>query len=158
MLAAALAIPLSGVTLALGGGQAWASKGPNGKMTCTSVTGTASGNITVSGCTDTGSATATASDPLPATQLASGGTVTWTNGKTTTVGAPAITSTSAKHCSGYVKSTKKAPYSGPEPSADKFSGSVTADTSGLKVPGKIKGAVCISSSGSVTDLKPIKIS
>jgi hypothetical protein len=43
------------------------------------------------------------------------------------------------------------------PSADKFTASVTADTGdGIKVPGTAKGAVCISSSGSVTALKPLE--
>jgi hypothetical protein len=44
-----------------------------------------------------------------------------------------------------------------EPSADKFTGNVTGDTSGMKVPGKIKGAVCISTTGVITALKPLKV-
>ncbi|HUA94695.1 MAG TPA: hypothetical protein VMB82_04125, partial [Acidimicrobiales bacterium] len=113
---------------------------------------------TISGCTDTGSATATQSEPLTTASLATGGTVTWTNGKTSTFASPALVGIKAKKCPGYVKSTKKNPYNGPEPSADKFSGEVTADTSGLKIPGKYKGEVCISSSGNVTALKPLKVS
>jgi hypothetical protein len=154
MLMAAVAIPVSGVFVALSGGQAWAkTKGPNGKVTCTSLSGTVSGTVTASGCSDTGSAnTGTSSEPIPATAFANGGTVTWVNGKTTTFAKPGLVSTSAKKCPGYVKGASS------EPSAEKFSGAVTADTSGLKVPGKYKGAVCISQSGNITALKPLKAS
>jgi hypothetical protein len=34
---------------------------------------------------------------------------------------------------------------------------VTADTSGMKLPGKYKGAVCISTSGNITALKALKV-
>jgi hypothetical protein len=88
--------------------------------------------------------------PLAATALAAGGTITWTSGSTTTVGAPTLTATSAKKCPGYVKGSSS------NPTADKFTGKVTADTGdGIKIPGTDKGAVCISSSGSVTALKPL---
>ncbi len=58
-------------------------------------------------------------------------TIHWVSGSTTTIGAPSLTSTSAKKC--------------PDPtgSADKFSATVTGDTGdGIKVPGSSKGAVC----------------
>ncbi len=159
MLSAALAIAASGATLALSGSQAWAKGGPNGKMTCSGMNGTASGTITISGCVDTGSATATQSQPLNTTALATGGTVTWTNGTTSTFAAPVLVSIKAKKCPGYIKSTKKAPVpAANEPTADKYSGSVTADTSGLKIPGKYKGEVCISTGGNVTSLKALKVS
>ena len=44
----AMLIPVMGVTLAIAGGTASAG---TGKLTCTSLSGTASGTITVSGCT-----------------------------------------------------------------------------------------------------------
>jgi hypothetical protein len=159
MLAATLAIPVSGVALAVTGTQAWAAaKGPNGKVACTTITGNDTSTITVSGCTDSGSAdTGTGTEPIEAADLATGGTITWLSGKTTTINAPNLVSTSAKKCPGYVKSTKKDPYSGSEPSADKVSGTVASDTSGLKLPGSFKGAVCISQSGAVTALKPFKV-
>jgi hypothetical protein len=141
LLVATLAIPASGAFVALSGGQAWAKGGPNGKVTCTGINGSDTGNVTLSGCTDTGSAnTGTGSQPFPATSLATGGTITWLSGKTSTFGAPTLTSTNPKHCPGYVKDASS------NPSADKVSGAVTADTSGLKIPGKYKGAVCISTS------------
>ncbi len=149
ILGAALALSISGVALVTGG-QAFAATGPKGKATCTSITGTASGTVTVSGCFGTAN-TGGASQPLPTTSLALGGTVTWVSGKTTTFSQPSIVATSAKKCPGYVKGGSN------NPSADKFAGAVTSDTSGMKVPGKFKGAVCISPSGNVTALKALKV-
>ena len=141
LLAAALAIAVSGASVALGsGGQAWAAAA---KITCTTINGTASGDITISGCT--GGDTGGSSKPTPATSLETGGTIDWVSGSTTTFGSPTLVSTSAKKCPGYVKKGSD------NPSAEKFSGTVTADTGdGLKIPGKYKGAVCISSSGTIT--------
>jgi hypothetical protein len=153
IVAAALTIPASAVLGALDATQALAG-GPRGKVTCTSVNGSITGGtVTLSGCSDVnGANTGPASQPISIAVLASGGTVTWDSGTTSTFGAPALASTNAKHCPGYVKGASN------EPSAEKFSGRVTADTSGLKVPGKFKGAVCISPSGTITALKPAKIS
>lgn len=151
LLITALAIPTSVVLVALNGGQALAA-GPRGKITCTTVNGSiSSGFVTVSGCTDVnGANTGPGSQPVSIAVLEAGGTVTWDSGKTSTFSAPALVSTKAKKCPGYVKGASN------EPSAEKFSGQVTADTSGMKVPGKYKGAVCISQSGSITALKPLK--
>ncbi|HEY3723105.1 MAG TPA: hypothetical protein VGN59_07050 [Acidimicrobiia bacterium] len=106
--------------------------------------------MTISGCTGTAN-TGGASTPLPVSTLAAGGTVTWVSGKTTTFAAPTLTATNAKKCPGYVKGASS------NPSADKFKGAVTADTSGMKVPGKFHGAVCISPSGDITALKTLKV-
>jgi hypothetical protein len=38
----------------------------------------------------------------------------------------------------------------------KFSGVVTADDSGMKIPGKFKGAVCVSVAGDISALKVLK--
>ena len=147
MLGAALALA-AGLAL-VSGGQAGAATGPKGKVVCTTITGTVSGTITVSGCSGTAN-TGTQTQPIPTASLASGGTITWQSGKTTTISAATIVSKNAKKCPGYVKGASS------NPSADKFSGTVTADTSGMKVPGKYKGAVCISTSGNITALKPLK--
>ncbi len=155
ILGAALALSLSGVAL-VGGGQAFAATGPKGKVTCTTITGTATGTVTISGCTGS-AATGGASLPLPTISLAAGGTVTWLNTKTTTFGAAALGGSSVKKCPGYVKPPKGGPV-GAEPTAFKFSGVVTADTSGMKVPGKFKGVVCVSTTGDITALKPLKLS
>lgn len=147
LLAAALTIPVSGVSLALSTGQAGAAT----KIACTSMNGSASSTITISGCT--GGNTGGSSQPLSAAALAAGGTVNWVSGSTTTFAAPTLTSTSAKKCPGYVKGASS------NPSADKFAGTVTADTGdGIKVPGTYKGAVCISTSGAITALKTLKVS
>ncbi len=73
ILGAALALSIAGAAL-VSGGQAWAAKGPKGKITCTSVTGTAGGTIVINGCTGTAS-TGGASTPMPSASLATGGPV-----------------------------------------------------------------------------------
>ena len=160
MLVAALAVPISVLSVTMSSGSAWASSGPKGKITCTTESGSiGSGTITISGCS--GSAvpgTGGSSEPLSIAVLESGGPVNWVNGQVTNFSKPVLASAKAKHCPGYVKSTKKAPYSGAEPSLEKFSGAVTSDNTGLKVPGKYKGEVCISQSGSFSAPKPLKIS
>jgi hypothetical protein len=145
LLAAALAIPVSGASVMALSTQAGAAT----KIVCTTITGTATSTITVSGCT--GGNTGGSSKPASATTLAAGGTIDWVSGSTTTIGKPTLTATSAKKCPGYVKGGSS------NPTADKFAAAVTADTGdGLKIPGKAKGAVCISSSGSITALKPLE--
>jgi hypothetical protein len=155
ILGAALAVSLSAGVLTAG--QAWA-KGPNGKTVCSTITGsTGSGTITISGCVDANTAsTGGASKPLSIAALAAGGTVTWVNNKTTTFSAATLSSGNAKKCPGYVKPVKGQPAP-KEPSETKFTGTVTSDTSGMKVPGKYKGDVCIDQSGNITARKPLKV-
>jgi hypothetical protein len=144
LLVAALAIPVTGASAVAMSSEAGAAVA----ITCTTITGTVTGTIVVSGCTGGntgGSSTATATSTL-----ATGGTIHWVSGSSTTIGSPTLTATSAKKCPGYVKNGSS------NPTADKFASNVTADTGdGIKVPGKGKGAVCISSSGSITALKPL---
>jgi hypothetical protein len=147
LIAAALAIPLSGAVLATGSPAAWAKAV---KIDCTSINGNLT-TITVSGCT--GGVTGGRSKPISTTALERGGTVDWVSGSTTTISAPALKSTSAKKCPGYVKGASS------NPTAEKFSATVTADHGdGIKVPGKAKGAVCISKTGNITALKALKAS
>ncbi len=144
---AALTIPITGVAVVGMSGEAGAAAA---KITCTTISGNIAGDITVSGCT--GGVTGGSSEPLPALTLASGGTITWTSGSTTTIGAPTLSSTSAKKCPGYSK-VKGAT----EPTAEKFTATVTADTGdGLKIPGVGTGEVCLGTDGSVTALKSLK--
>jgi hypothetical protein len=146
LMAAALAIPLSGAILVVGSPAAWAGV----KITCTTINGNLS-TLTVSGCS--GGNTGGRSEPISTLALESGGTVTWVSGSTTTISRPALASTNAKKCPGYVKGASS------EPSAEKFTATVTADTGdGIKVPGKAKGAVCISQSDNITALKAMKLS
>jgi hypothetical protein len=78
--------------------------------------------------------------------------VTWDSGFTSTFSAATLVSTSAKHCPGYVKNGSS------NPSADKISGTLPGpDTAGFKIPGKYHGEVCISSTGDITNPKPLKV-
>ncbi len=153
LLAAALAIPVSGASVALvSGGQAWAST----TITCTSVTGsTSSGDIDLSGCNgNTGGTTGS----IPFGTLATGGTVAFTGTPPDqfTFSAPHISTPSAKKCPGYVKKAKS------NPSLAKFKGTVTAQSGlGIKAPkGKFAGEVCISNdmAGTITNLGNVTIS
>jgi hypothetical protein len=120
-------------------------------ISCTAVSGNATGNITVSGCTggDTGGSSAA----LPALTLATGGTIPWTSGSSTTISAPTLKATSATKCPGYVKGGSA------NPSAEKFTATVTTDTGdGLKIPGKASGAVCLASDGTITALGKLAVS
>jgi hypothetical protein len=140
LMAAALAIPVSGLSIvALNGGVAGAAS----KISCTSINGTVTGTITISGCT--GGNTGGSSKPTPTSTLASGGTIDWVSGSTTTFNQPTLKTVSAKKCPGYVKKGSN------NPTAESASGTVTADTGdGIKVPGKFKGKVCVSPSGTIT--------
>jgi hypothetical protein len=141
LLAAALTIPVSGASLALGSGQAWAGT----KIVCTTISGNASTQLVISGCSS--GHTGGASVPLAGAALASGGTIHWVSGGSTTIAAPVLTATSAKKC----------PVAGS--TADKLTAAVTADAGdGIKVPGVVKGAVCIAPNLNITALKPLKIS
>jgi hypothetical protein len=151
LVAAALAIPASGVSLALTGGVASAS-GPKGSTICSTISGTETTTVTISGCVDAnGADTGGGTQPISIAGFAGGGTVTWLSGHTSTFSAATYVSTSAKHCPGYVKGATS------NPTAYKISGSVTADNSGLKIPGTFKGEVCVDPSGNITAPKPLKI-
>jgi hypothetical protein len=115
-------------------------------ISCTTITGSAT--LVVSGCT--GGDTGGSSQPLSAATLATGGTITWSTGASTTISAPTITATSATKCPGYVKKAAT------EPTAENFTAAVTSDSGdGLKLPGTAKGAVCISTTGQITALKAL---
>jgi hypothetical protein len=142
---AAMLIPISALTLGIAGTAGAAS----GKIECTTLSGNASSTVTVSGCT--GGNTGGSSKPINATALATGGTITWVSGSTTTIAAPALTSISAKKCPGYVKNGAS------EPSADSFTANVTADTGdGVLLPSTAIGQVCIGTDGSITALKKME--
>jgi hypothetical protein len=156
----ALTLPfVCAAVLVLPGAASAKSSGPKGKITCTSMNGTTTGTITISGCSGTAvPGTGGSSKPLTVASLATGGNVTWINNQVTTFSAAVLNTTGKpKHCPGYVKPPKTGPAPS-EPSLIKFSGSVTADNAGLKVPGKFKGEVCVSQSGNITAAKPLKVS
>jgi hypothetical protein len=121
-------------------------------LTCTSIDGSASSTITVSGCS--GGDTGGSSVALTAVTLATGGTIHWTSGSSTTIGAPTLVSSVGKACPGYVKPPKGTTPA--EPTLEKFTASVTSDSGdGLALPGSAKGSVCISPSGTITAGGPL---
>jgi hypothetical protein len=161
LLVPALTVPfVLAAVLALPGAASAKSSGPKGKITCTGMNGTETGTITISGCSGTAvPGTGGASKPLTVASLATGGPVTWVNNNVTVFGAAALnTSGKPKHCPGYVKPPKGSTTTPPEPSLIKFSGTVSSDNTGLKIPGKFKGEVCVSTSGVITAAKPLKVS
>jgi hypothetical protein len=121
-------------------------------LACTTISGNATSTITVSGCT--GGDTGGSSEPLTAATLATGGTIDWTSGGSTTIGTPTLKSSTGKKCPGYVKPAKGTTPA--EPIAESFTATVTADTGdGLALPGSAKGAVCVGTDGTITALKPL---
>jgi hypothetical protein len=145
--AAAMLIPVAGLTLGIAGTAGAAT----GKIECTTLTGTASTTIAFSGCT--GGNTGGGSQPLNPVALATGGTVTWLSGSTTTSGVPTLTDVAATKCPGYSKGAAT------NPSADSFSAAVTGDTGdGILIPGTEAGEVCVGTDGSISLLKALKIS
>ncbi len=164
MSAATLALAASGIAAVFAVPATAASSKPHGKITCTQINGSvSSGFVTISGCS--GSAvpgTGGSSQPLPFASLVSGGTIDWVNGQTTTISQPTLVANSkpqqAKKCPGYIKPTKTNPNPSGEPTLEKFTAAVTADSTGLKVPGKAKGEACIDSAGNITAPKPTKFS
>lgn len=145
-----IALPVSFLTLGFAG----TAGAAGGKIVCTTITGNAGSDIVVSGCT--GGNTGGSSQPLPATALAAGGTVTWVSGSATTIAAPALTSELPKKCPGYVKPPKTGPPPA-EPAAEAFTASVTSDTGdGMLLPSTAEGQVCVGTDGTITALKPIE--
>jgi hypothetical protein len=141
---AALLIPVAGVSLGFAAGTAGAA---SLKITCTTISGTVSGDITVSGCT--GGNTGGASEPAPALSLEYGGTTDWVSGSTTTVAAPVTTAVAATKCPGYVHG-----QTATNPSALSVVSAVTGDTGdGILLPATSTGEVCVTQAGVITALK-----
>ena len=154
LVAAALAIPVSGVLLTTS--QAWAGKPkpPAGSTTCSGVNGSVdSGDIQISGCVDVKGADTGGGTPVMSfAVLESGGTVTLDSGATVTFGAPTIK---------LGKGNAACPGGKSGSVTDSFKGTVTADTApgGFKIPGAFSGDVCVDNSNTdISALKPLKIS
>jgi hypothetical protein len=144
MIFAALLIPVGGMTLALSSTDAFAG----GKIVCTTMTGTLGTTLTVSGCT--GNDGIVSSNPISPLLLAAGGSITWSNGGTTTIAAPAVTQVSSKKCPGYITPVRGQPVP-TEPSAVSFVSPVVSDTGdGMLLPSTSTGEVCLS-----TDADPV---
>jgi hypothetical protein len=150
MLAAAIAIPVSGFSALAISGQAGAAA----KITCLAFNGSvSSGQVQAQSCS--GGNTGGSSQELSIAVLGSGGNVPWTmTPNNTTFGAPTEKTVAATKCPGYVK------HASSNPSAVSFKGAVTADSGdGLKIPGKYAGEVCISNDadGTITALKKLTV-
>jgi hypothetical protein len=100
---------------------------------CSSLTGNISSTVTLAGCTGN---TGKASMAMPATALASGGTINWVNGKSTTV----------------TLTVKQKGTACPAGSSEyQATGKVTADTTGsATVGGAASAKVCVSATGAIT--------
>lgn len=137
MAAAALVIPVAGVAVGFSS-PAFAKAA---SITCKSISGTESTAV-LSECT--GGHTGGSSEPL---NLADGGPIDWVSGSVTTVAKPKASFPSAKKC---IK------MYGAGSTAAAIKDTVTKDTGdGIKVPGKVTGAVCING-GNVYPDKPFK--
>jgi len=107
---------------------------------CKGIVGSITTTTTLTECT--GGQTGGSSTPLgPALQQ--GGTITWTSGSTTTVGAPGLQLVHTPGCNG----TENA-----------ITAQVTADSgNGIKVPGTFTGTACLNLDGTITVVKPFTI-
>jgi hypothetical protein len=128
-----------------------ALSGPAGaaalKIKCSGLTGTAAGTIKLTGCNGN---TGGGSKTFPASSFASGGTIPWLNGKTTTV---TLSATSGEGSTpGVDKSPDTASGSCPATSTEfEAKGTVTGDTTGsATVGGPATGEACLDGAGNIT--------
>ena len=112
---------------------------------CSGLSGTLTGTTTLTGCK--GGNTGGSSTSLGA-KLASGGTITWTSGATTTVGTPTLATLSTSKCP-VIDGLKAS-------SANKVTATVTAENGvgNLPIPGTFTGAACLYSNDDVATVKP----
>jgi hypothetical protein len=144
----AMIIPVTALTVGFAG----TAGAAGGSITCTTITGTASSTIVVSGCK--GGNTGGNSAPITALALATGGTINWVSGSSTTIAAPALSTVKNTKCPGYTKPPKGT--TPPEPTAEKFVATVNADTGdGVLLPATATGEVCIATTGDITALTPM---
>jgi len=100
---------------------------------CSALTGNIASTVVLSGCTGN---TGGSSNAIPATELASGGTIKWKGGKTTTV---------------TLKATQKGTACAAGSSEYQAKGKVTKDTTGSTAVGSaVKALACVSATGAVT--------
>jgi hypothetical protein len=101
---------------------------------CTTLSGNIASTVTLSGCNGN---TGGSSQPLLATSLASGGTITWSNTQTTTV-TLTVSSPTGGTCPAHT-------------TLEEAKGKSTADTTGsAPVGGKVKVFVCLTSAGALS--------
>ena len=149
LVAAALAIPASAATVDLSGGIASAI---GVTTTCTTMTGSVTGEISWQGCTG-GSTGGGSQFVLPTTLLATGGTVSWINGNTTTITAGTL-KTSQKLTANASRNTGLAPAS--ETGKARLSPARSARVT-LRSQECSRPRVCFDSAGNVHALRPTTI-
>jgi hypothetical protein len=120
------------------------SASPVTQIVCKKLTGNIATTVTLSACTL--AATGGSSQPIPATSLASGGTITWQNSKTTTV---TLKLSTTEHDG---TETLTCPAGTTEYEAH---GKVTADTTGFApVGGVAKAEACANGTTGAISLEP----
>ena len=133
----AAVVPFAGMALSAGPASAAKTK----SITCTKISGSSAGDVQLKGCTGN---TGGSSKKFPGTTLEAGGTITWTNGKTTTFGPANL------------GSGTKCPTTDTDVTA---TGVVTADTTkSLKpIPGVYSGEVCVTATGKISEAKGVPL-
>ena len=136
------AAALVGATTVLALSSGGPASAAGSQIKCTSLTGTITTTIKLSGCTgNTGGASAN----LPSSVLATGGTITWVNGKTTTL------TMSLGHTETDPAEIKSCP---PGSSEFETKGTVTADTTGSALVGGVAKSEECGASGGVLSFEP----
>jgi hypothetical protein len=142
--AATLALPASLVAVSVGATGAGATTTPH--AVCAKMKGSETGTVVTSKCTFTPALSKTAAKAFKdltgnSAQLAEGGTLHWTNGETTIVGAPTLTTPKAGTCP-------------PKDTAAHAVGTVTGGTSTVTHSGNtFSVTVCIASNGKIKNAK-----
>jgi hypothetical protein len=109
-------------------------------IACKVLTGNIATNVTLKRCTGN---TGGASQPMVATSLATGGKITWVNGKTTTVKLTVTQNADSSAC----KATE---------SRYDARGKTTADTTGsVIIGGRVKASVCVDNGTGAIRLVPL---
>jgi hypothetical protein len=139
--AVAMSIPVSVATVSLAG-----TAGAVSTVQCKGLAGTITGTVTISKCTPSGGKGYKSASGL-ATNLATGGNITWkTSGATTTIGDASATQVVPSTCP---KADTGGEYS--------FTGQVTAaSTSGTGIPAvgdTVSATACIGKTGKISLLK-----
>jgi len=113
-------------------------------IACTGLSGTLTGTTMLTGCT--GGHTGGSSTALGA-EIASGGTITWASGSTTTVGKPTIAAVSESLCPTQPGTTVG--------KADSVKATVTDDRgNGITIPGTFSGIACLYENDAVSTPAP----
>ena len=131
------AVPFAGMAMTAGPAGAAKTK----TISCTKISGSSAGMVQLKSCTGN---TGGSSKKFAGTTLEAGGTITWTNGKTTTFGPSTL------------GAGTKCPTADTDVTA---TGTVTADTtkSAKPIPGVYSGEVCVNANGKISAPKGVPL-